>query len=386
MNRNLALVAVSLFTWGAGEGLFIYFQTLYLQEWGADPLMIGSILGGMGIAMAVMQIPAGYLADRVGSRPIMWASWLLGTAAAWLMALANSLPLFIAGMLTYGLTSFVLAPMNSYVTAVRGRWSPGRALTVVSAAYNLGAVIGPTIGGALANLHGLKTVYQVAAVILVFSTVIILFAQKPPIEVHPETETRNNVFRNGRFLTLAVITFITMFALYLPQPLSPNFMQNERGLDMQQIGLVGTIGSLGNVVIMFLLGHLSAPVAFLIGQPLVALFALLMWRGTGLPWFALGYFFMAGYRLCRSMVLALARNFIHPAETGLAFGMLETANAVAVILAPLVAGALYQRVPVSVYTVALGLIGMAFAINLGVVPVLVRKPAPVAVKEELSEP
>ena len=53
MNRNLALVAVSLFTWGAGEGLFIYFQTLYLQQWGADPVMIGAILGGMGIAMCI---------------------------------------------------------------------------------------------------------------------------------------------------------------------------------------------------------------------------------------------------------------------------------------------------------------------------------------------
>lgn len=382
MNRNLALVAFSLFTWGAGEGLFIYFQTLYLQEWGADPLMIGSILGGMGVAMAVMQIPAGYLADRVGSRPIMWASWLLGTAAAWLMAMANSLPVFIAGMLTYGLTSFVLAPMNSYVTAVRGRWSPGRALTLVSAAYNLGAVIGPTIGGTLANQFGLKTVYQVAAVVLVFSTLIILFAQKPPIEVHSETEVRSNVFRNGRFLGLAVLTLITMFALYLPQPLSPNFLQNERQLDMQQIGLVGTIGSLGNVVIMFALGHLSAPLAFLIGQPLVALFALLMWKGTGLPWFALGYFFMAGYRLCRSMVLALSRNFIHPAETGLAFGMLETANAVAVILAPMLAGVLFSRAPVSVYTVSLVLIAVAFAINLGVLPLLVRQPEPAAVKEQ----
>lgn len=382
MNRNLVLVAVSLFTWGAGEGLFIYFQTLYLQEWGADPLLIGSILGGMGIAMAVMQIPAGYLADKVGSRPVMWASWLLGTAAAWLMALANSLPLFVAGMLTYGLTSFVLAPMNSYITAVRGRWSPGRALTLISAAYNLGVVIGPTIGGMLADEYGLKRVYLVSAVILVFSTIIILFVQKPPIEVHSESESRSNVFRNGRFLALAGITFITMFALYLPQPLSPNFMQNEHGLNMQQIGLVGTVGSLGNVVIMFVLGHLSAPVAFLIGQPLVALFSLLMWKGTGLPWFALGYFFMAGYRLCRSMVLALARNFIHPTETGLAFGMLETANAVAVILAPLLAGMLYHRSPTSVYMVALGLIGAVFVINLGAVPALMRQPRPAIIEEQ----
>ena len=44
MNRNLLLVAISLFTWGVGEGLFIYFQPLYLQQWGADPLMIGAVL------------------------------------------------------------------------------------------------------------------------------------------------------------------------------------------------------------------------------------------------------------------------------------------------------------------------------------------------------
>lgn len=383
MNRNLALVAVSLFTWGAGEGLFYYFQTLYLQEWGADALTIGSILGGMGIAMAIMQIPAGVLADRVGSRPVMWASWLLGTAAAWLMALANSMPGFVAGMLIYGLTSFVLAPMNSYITAVRGRWSPGRALTLVSAAYNLGAVIGPTIGGALANQFGLKTVYTIAAVVLVFSTVIILFVQKPPVEAHAEKAASSPALRNSRFLVLAGLTFFTMFALYLPQPLTSNFLQNERHLNLQQIGLVGTFGSLGNVVIMLVLGRLNAPLAFLIGQPLVALFAVLMWQGAGLPWFALGYFFMSGYRLCRSMVLALARGFIHPTETGFAFGILETANAVAVILSPMLAGLLYERQPTLVYCVALLSIGVILLANLAIIPRLEKAPQPALMEEEV---
>jgi MFS family permease len=383
MNRNLALVAASLFTWGAGEGLFYYFQTLYLQEWGADAITIGSILGGMGIAMAVMQIPAGYLADKVGSRPVMWASWLTGTAAAWLMALANTLPLFVFGMLAYGLTSFVLAPMNSYITAVRGRWSPGRALTLISATYNLGAVIGPTIGGALADHFGLKTVYIIAAVVLVFSTTIILFVQTPPVETHVEKTASNSVLRNSRFLVLTGLTFFTMFALYLPQPLTSNFLQNERSLNLQQIGLIGTFGSLGNVVIMLALGRLSAPLAFLIGQPLVAIFAVLMWQGTGVPWFGLGYFFMSGYRLCRSMVLALARSFIHPAETGFAFGIMETANAVAVILAPILAGFLYQRQPTLVYIVTLVLIGITLTANLGIIPNLARTAQPALSKEKI---
>ena len=58
MSRDLLLMAVSLFTWGIGEGMFIYFQPLYLEKWGANPVEIGAILGAMGVAMAVAQAPA----------------------------------------------------------------------------------------------------------------------------------------------------------------------------------------------------------------------------------------------------------------------------------------------------------------------------------------
>ena len=146
MNRNLLLTAISLSIWGIGEGLFIYFQPIYLQEWINDPIIIGTILGGMGIAMALAQIPAGYLSDRLGSHSIMCLSWILGTIAAWVMALANSLPFFVIGLILYGMTGFVLAPMNSYIASIRGNLSVGRALTLVSGLYSLGAVLGPDIG------------------------------------------------------------------------------------------------------------------------------------------------------------------------------------------------------------------------------------------------
>ena len=72
MNRNLILIAISLFAWGVGEGLFIYFQPLYLQQFGANPVLTGAVFSGMGIAMGLSQIPAGYLSDRYGSRSLMW--------------------------------------------------------------------------------------------------------------------------------------------------------------------------------------------------------------------------------------------------------------------------------------------------------------------------
>jgi MFS family permease len=366
MNRNLILVAASLFAWGIGEGLFIYFQPLYLQEWGANPLLIGGIFGGMGIAMVVAQIPAGFLSDKFGSRSIMWVSWIFGTIAAWVMALAGSLPVFIIGLILYGLTGFVLAPMNSYITNVRGNLSVGRALTFVSGMFNLGAVLGPVTGGLVAEKFGLKTVYFIAGLIFIVSTTIVLFVQKNP-EIHHADQTPHQVkgvFRNYRFLAFLGITFFTMFTLYLPQPFTPSFLQNQQALSRSTIGLLGAMGSLGNAVATLALGSLSSFMGFIVGQIWVLLFVFLFLQGKTPVWFGLGYFFFGGYRLCRSMILAIVRPLVHPGETGLAYGMIETASAGAVIGAPVLAGFLYRNDPYSIYRVSLYLIMGVILLNL----------------------
>ncbi|HOV06927.1 MAG TPA: MFS transporter [Anaerolineaceae bacterium] len=374
MNRNLLLVALSLFTWGVGEGLFIYFQPIYLQQWGADPLMIGAVFGGMGIAMALSQIPAGYLSDRYGARTLMLLSWILGTASACIMALANSLPVFIIGLILYGLTGSVQAPMNSYITNVRGNWGIGRALTFTSGLFNVGAIIGPISGGAIASHLGLKTVYLIAALVFMISTAIIFFAGKN-LETHQadlESLHSGSLTHNPRFMTFLVMTFLTMFALYLPQPFTPNFLQNQQGLPLTTIGLFGAIGSLGNAVAMLALGHLNAVAGFLISQGWLLLFSFIYSKAELPVWFGIGYFFIGGYRLCRSMVLAIARSLVHPRQTGLAYGMVETMNAIAVVLAPALAGYLYSLNPYLIYQTALGLTLAVLLLNFGML-VLVRK-------------
>jgi MFS family permease len=365
MPRDLLIMAVALFTWGVGEGMFLYFQPLYLQKWGANPVEIGAILSLMGIAMTVAQAPAGYLADRTGSRPVMWASWVLGTVAAVIMAVAGSLPAFVAGMLTYGLTSFVVAPMNSYITSVRGSWSVERALTVVSAMFHLGAVAGPLIGGIVGEAFGIQNIYRISAGIFFVSTLIVLQARRAPVEELSAHQAKTpNLASNPRFMGLLGLIFLTMFALYLPQPLTSNYLQNQQGFSLRTIGELGAMGSLGNALIMLSLGHLSAPVGMLIGQALVGLFALIMWQSQSLPLFFGGYFFIGGYRLCRTMALAFARSLVKPNEVGFAYGLVETGNAISAIAAPLVAGFLYNRDPQSVYVASLVAIGLMLVVNL----------------------
>ena len=360
MTPDLVLMAVSLGVWGIGEGMFIIFQPIYLQKLGANPVTIGAILGATGVSMAIAHIPAGHLADRLGPRALLWAAWVIGTLAAFLMAAANTLAVFSIGLLIYNLTAFVAAPMNSYVTAARGKMGVGRALTLVQAMYSLGAVIGPALGGMIGQHYGLKTVYAIGACIIVISTLMIFFIHPQPAHSQAGSLSPLELARNPRFTGLLALVFIIMFAIYLPQPLTPNFLQNQRQLSLSSIGQLGSIGNLGAVVMMLSLGRLNSGLALPLGQAAVAIFTLLIWQGKGLPWFSVGYFFIGGYRVCRPMLAALARSLVHPAQLGLAYGLVETTNAATLVLAPMLAGLLYQQNPALIYPVSLGLIVLTF--------------------------
>ena len=183
MKRDLILIGLSLITWGVGEAMFFIFQPLYLQQLGADPVAIGIIFGAAGIAMTIVHIPAGHLADRLGRKPLLIASWILALLATWVMALAPSLPLFVVGMLLYNLTAFVSSPLSSYITAARGRLSVERALTMVSAFYNAGAILGPWLGGMVGERLGLRTIYFFSGSIFIISFGILLLIKPQPIEV-----------------------------------------------------------------------------------------------------------------------------------------------------------------------------------------------------------
>ena len=364
MNPSLILILLSLFTWGVGEGMFLYFVPLYLQQLGADPIEIGSIFSVFGFVMMLTHIPAGYLSDRVGRRPVIQAAWILGLVATWIMGLAPSLPLFVTGYLLYGVTGFVSSPLFSYVTAARGKLSAGRAMTLTSAMYNLGAVLGPISGGWIGEHYQLRTIFLFAGVVFVISTGTVLFLKPQPRDEHDGQGSRWSLLKNGRFLGFLGVTFVVMFALYLPQPLSPNFLQNERGITLNQMGLIGSLGNLGNVVFNLALGQLNARLGFLLGQAFVALFALFLWKGTGQAWYMLAYFLLGGFRAARMLVFAQVRGLIHEAQMGLAYGMTEAWNSLALIIAPLLAGFLYDRDPASVYPLGLLLIGIGIIISL----------------------
>ena len=132
--------------------------------------------------------------------------------------------------------------------------SPVRAMTLVSAAYNLGAMLGPISGGWIGERLGLRSVYLISAGIFSVSTVILFFLHSQPREAHDPAAPPESLWKNTRFISFLGIIFLAMFVMYLPQPLTPRFLQNERGLSLESIGLLGSIGNLGNTLLALALG------------------------------------------------------------------------------------------------------------------------------------
>ena len=123
MTRDLRIMGLSALTWGIGEGMFIFFLPIYLQELGADPLQIGGILGLGALVMTVIQIPAGIFADTKGAKNIMLVAGLFGVIAVGTMLMATNLIVFALGICLYFFSGLMMTPMARYISAIKSNWT-----------------------------------------------------------------------------------------------------------------------------------------------------------------------------------------------------------------------------------------------------------------------
>jgi len=364
LNRNLFFVAAALFLWGFGEGMFFNFVPIYLDvQFLLSKYEIGLILGAFGFSMAITHIPAGRLADRFGRRPLLVGAWLLGLFSTLVMGFAQVLPLFLIGLFAYGLTAFVSSPLSSYVTAARGKWPVGTVLSLTTATFGMGMVLGPVTGGWIGDHYSMRMSFYVAASVFVLSNLFMIFIEHQPIDHHDPDSPPPSLRSNRQFIILMGVLAFSIFAMYFAQPLTPNFLESVRGLSLSQTGLVFTVGALGNSLMALTFSRANPRRGFLFAQALVILFAFSIWKGTSLPVFALGYFLLGGFRAGRPMAMAQARELVHDSQMGVTYGIMETVSAIIFIVTPPIAGLLFERDPMIIYPLAISLIALSIVVS-----------------------
>src|SRR5467141_1924671 len=124
---------------------------------GGDFARASNITGYFGFAWATMQFIfspiLGALSDRFGRRPVILIS-CFGLAIDYvIMALAPSLRWLLVGRIISGITTSNVSTAFAYVTDVTKPEERAKPFGMISAAFGLGFVIGPAVGGWLGNMN-----------------------------------------------------------------------------------------------------------------------------------------------------------------------------------------------------------------------------------------
>ena len=290
-------------------------------------------------------------------------AWVLGLVAAIIMGFAMTLPFFLVGLFAYGLTAFVASPLSSYVTAARGKLPVGTVLSLSTATFAMGMVMGPITGGWIGEHYGMRMSFLAAAVVFVFSNIFMYFTENQPIDHHDPEAPPPTLVNNKRFIILMGVLAFAIFSMYLAQPFTPIFLASVRGLSLSETGLIFTAGALGNSLMAIAFSRANPRRGFLYSQALVILFILFIWKGMSLPVFALGYFLLGGFRAGRPMVMAQARELIHESQMGLSYGVMETISSVVFIVTPPIAGYLFEIDPFIVYPISIVLVTISIVVS-----------------------
>jgi DHA1 family tetracycline resistance protein-like MFS transporter len=362
MNRDTRLIALALLLWGFGEGLYFHIQPLYIEQLGASPVQIGGLLAAMSVVSAVSFLPAGLLADRLPRKWVMWGGFLLGLVAALLVGLARTWQGLIPGLLLYSLSAYCIPAINTYLACAVGGRNLERTFTTVFAGYAAGGVFSPAVGGWLAGVSTMRTVYFAAAGLFGLSALAVLCVSPQPVPPRSEQGGHWRSLLNRRFLRFAALVWLAFVAMYLGFPLAPNFLADVRGRGVARIGMLGSFQALGTTLLNPLLGRLGdgrRARGLAVGQVLVWGSVLLLLLTGAFPALALAYLLRGAYQGCRSLIQARSPALGGEADRGLLLGATETTIAVAQVVAPYVAGWLYTGSPAYPLWASLALIPVA---------------------------
>lgn len=151
-----------------GFGIIIpVMPTLIMTVTGEDLAHAAEWGGRLSLAYAAMQFfmmpVAGALSDRYGRRPVILGSLMAYSLDFLLMAVAPNMGFLLAGRLLSGAFSATFSTANAYIADVTPPEKRAASFGLIGAAFGLGFIIGPAIGGLLGDHFGPRAPFYAVA-------------------------------------------------------------------------------------------------------------------------------------------------------------------------------------------------------------------------------
>ncbi|MET3897076.1 DHA1 family tetracycline resistance protein-like MFS transporter [Devosia sp. UYZn731] len=180
MNRSIVTIILIVVLDAIGIGLIFPILPSLLEELtgsGQVSLTYGIILAAYAAMQFVFSPILGMLSDRYGRRPVMIVS-LAGAAIDYLiMAFAPHLWVLLLGRIIAGITSANMSVAGAYIADITDEKDRAQRFSWMSAAFGVGFIIGPVMGGLL-SVYFLRAPFLAAAVLNALNLILVLTVVK----------------------------------------------------------------------------------------------------------------------------------------------------------------------------------------------------------------
>lgn len=350
---------INLFIALLGQGMVIPILPDYLKQFNAAGTAAGYLVAAFGTAQFIFSPIGGRLSDKYGRRIMILSGLFLTVVSDFIFAIAQSLMLLYIARVIGGIGIGIMVPsVLAYVADITTKETRAKGMGYISAAMNLGIVLGPGLGGIIAQF-GIRVPYFFAAglgfiaTLLTFILPETLSLEKRSIVKSSEKQESivNQLiqsFHKPYFRHLLLILVMT-FGLVGFETVYSLFVQDKYGFTSKDISILITLGAAIGIVVQIWLIEKAVK---LVGEYnlirlsllMLAISLLLMLIKVNFSYLiAISSIFFAFNSLLRPTINTLLSNEAGSNEQGFVSGLNTTYMSMANIAGPIVAGSLFDK-------------------------------------------
>ncbi|MBZ5199961.1 MFS transporter [Planomicrobium chinense] len=357
--KKIIILMINMFIAIGSFGIIIPILPSYLQSINQGGLAAGLMIAIFAAAQFVFSPVAGKWADQYGRRKMIIYGLAGLTLSMFVFYLSDSIWILYLSRVIGGVGAAMLVPaIFAYIADITTFDQRAKGNSLVSAAMSLGIVVGPGIGGFLAE-YDLKLPFLVSALV---SLVAVLFSmiwlkENDAVEADPAlaatlTDEESMMKKIGRSVTMPyfiplVITLVMSFGLLAYESVVGLYLDNQFQSTAKDIAfMITATGIVGVIVQLFIVDRIvrrfgEVPVLIAFIGVAAAGFLLSLFAGSYAMFFTVSLIIFMATSILRPVLNTLISKMAE-GEVGFAMGMNNAYMSIGNVIGPLLAGVLYD--------------------------------------------
>ena len=341
MNKQLGVVFTVVFIDLLGFGIVLPLLPTYAVTFGVSPAAIGLLVTSFSLLQLIAVPVWGGVSDRIGRRPVLIVGLVGSTASYLLFAFARTYWVLLVSRIVAGAMGATVGVAQAYIADVTTPERRAHAMGMLGAAFAMGFILGPAIGGLLST-HSYASAGLVAGALCAANAVAAL-AWLPETPQHRAARSGERV-RLGPLAAPFAASLLVTAAFAVLHVTLPLFGQDvlhdttrRMGMLFAYMGVISAIvqgGVVGRLAPSLGERRLAVAGALLLAVGLAATprssggLALLVSLGV----------LTAGSALATPSIYAVVSRRAAPGQQGAALGLTQTASTLGRIVGPTLAG------------------------------------------------